>query len=377
MKETVSIVKCSSYNQEMVDDAVREAMDLIGGMKKFVKKGDRVLLKVNLLMPKPPSAGVTTHPAVMVAAAKLVKEAGGKPAMGDSSMWQTKRSLKLCGVEEAAEEVGAEVWNLEESKPKRVKIKGGGGLEEIFISSKVFEADVIISLCKLKVHELTLFTGAVKNMFGTVQGRHKAQVHRNSPKPKEFSEALLNIYSHVTPHLSIMDGIMSVQGSAGVGPTRKMKVVLASANAVALDTVAAKLIGYRSRELPVNRAAKRRGLSGASMDEITVKGASISSVRNRSFMKPPLPMRFFMANPQLNPIVGSQYKPKVRKSKCVKCGICEKHCPVGAIKLDPTPVFDYEKCIQCYCCREGCKEGAIRFKESLLAKLITASMSGW
>lgn len=377
MKETVSIVKCPNYDQDRVDAAVGEAVDLVGGMKKFVKKGDKVLLKVNLLMPKPPSAGVTTHPAVMVAAAKLVKEAGGKPALGDSSMWQTKRSLKLCGVKEAAEEVGAEVWNLEESKPKRVKIKGGGGLEEIFISSKVFEADVIISLCKLKAHELTLFTGAVKNMFGTVQGRHKSQVHKNSPKPKEFSEALLNIYSLVTPHFSIMDGIMSVQGSAGVGTTRKMKVVLAGANAVALDTVAAKLIGYSSRELPVNRAAKKRGLSGTSMDEISVKGASVSSVRNRRFMKPPLLMRFFMANPQFNPIVGSQYKPIVKKSKCVKCGICEKHCPVEAIRLAPAPVFDYDKCIQCYCCREGCKEGAIRFKESLISKLVSTSMSGW
>ncbi|MEW5947503.1 MAG: DUF362 domain-containing protein [bacterium] len=377
MKNAVSIVKCRDYDQEKVDAAVSEAVELIGGMKKFVGKGDRVLLKTNLLMPKPPSAGVTTHPAVMIAAAKLVKGAGGKPAIGDSSMWQTRRSLELCGVNEAAKKTGAEAWNLDDSRPKKVRIKNGARLKEIFISGRVFDADVVVSLCKLKAHELTLFTGAVKNMFGTVQGRYKAQVHKGSPGPREFSEALLDIYSVVTPRLSIMDGVMSVQGSAGVGLTRKMNVIMAGANALALDTVAAKAIGYSPGELPVNAAARKRGLDGTRMSEIEVRGAPLSSVTDRRFQKPPYLMRMFMAMPQLNPIVGAEYKPKVTRSKCVRCGICAKHCPEEAIALDPYPVFDYDRCIQCFCCREGCREGAIKFRESLLSRVVSGAMSGW
>ncbi|MEW6203285.1 MAG: DUF362 domain-containing protein [bacterium] len=374
-KQIVSIVKCSDYTPANVEKAVEKAIDLIGGIKKFVKPKNKVLLKVNLLMPKPPSAGVTTHPAVMIAVAKLVKKAGGIVTIGDSSMWQTERALEICGVNEAAKEAGAKVINLDGSNPKKVKIKKGEILKEIYLSSKIFESDVIISVPKLKAHELTLLTGAVKNMFGVVPGRYKSQVHKNFPRPQQFSEALLDIFSVATPQLSVMDGVMSVQGSAGVGSTKKMKVILASDNAIALDTAAAKIIGYNPTELPINHAARKRGLSGTRLSEIQVKGVPISQVSDEHFRKPPFLMRWFMSNPQLNPIVGSEYRPVLSRAKCVRCGICAKHCPVEAINMKPYPVFNYDECIQCFCCREGCREGAITIREPLLSRLVSSALN--
>lgn len=378
-RSKVSIVRCDDYEQARVDDAVAQAVELAGGIGRYVKKGSRVLLKVNLLMPKPPKAGVTTHPSVAAALARLAFQAGaGEVLIGDSSMWQTDRALKICGMEQAAEAAGATAVNLEAAKSKKVSISGAKVLKEAIISSTVLDADAVFSVCKLKVHELTLITGAVKNMFGAIPGRTKSKMHKLAPSQKGFCELLLDLYTSVTPDFCLMDGIESIEGSAGMGGhTRKLGVVLASDNGFAMDTVAAKIIGYRPGELPINRYAKDRGIVGTQMSEIEVVGERVPDVRNTRFRKPPMLARLSVSRSELNPFAWwSQYLPAVDKSKCLKCGTCADACPVGAITMEDYPVFNHSKCMQCYCCREGCGEGAVVFKESLMLRLMRPFLGG-
>lgn len=378
MKEKVSLVRCEDYSKENVEDALRESLNLISGIKRFVKRGDKVLLKVNLLMPRRPEAGITTHPAVMRILAKMVKERGAEVMIGDSSMWMTSKALKLCGVEEVARELGVKAVNLDTFRPRKVKIRGGKVLKEVYIPSLALDVDVLVSVPKLKAHELTSLTGAVKNLLGLIPGRLKTEVHKTAPDPESFSEALLDIYSVVKPSFAVMDGVISVEGSAGVGGTRKVGVILASDNLLALDTVAGAIIGYKPEDLPVNKMAKKRGLKGISLKEIEVLGEEISEVAEPRFRKPSRLIRLLGSFPVLNPFLTNDYKPLLNRKECVRCEVCVEHCPVGAIKADDEgyPEFDYDKCIQCFCCREGCQAGAIELQESLLAKMISRIMAG-
>lgn len=353
-----------------------EAVELAGGIERYIKKGDTVLLKVNLLIPKPPEVGVTTHPAVAAALAKLAFRCGaGEVLIGDSSMWQTDRALKVCGMEQAAGETGAKAVNLESSKSKKVTISNAKILREAIISPVALDADAVFSVSKLKAHELTLVTGAVKNMFGTIPGRVKSNMHKLARTVPDFCDLLIDLYSKVTPDFCLMDGIESIEGSAGMGGrTRKLGVVLAAENGFALDTVAAKIIGYRTGELPLNRAARLRGITGTRMSEIEVVGESISAVRNTRFRKPSFISRLSMSRYELNPVVWPKQLPVVNESKCVKCGICAEVCPVGAVVMKVYPVFDHNKCMQCFCCREGCREGAVELKESFMFRLLQPLM---
>ena len=376
MKTTVSIVRCENYEQRNVDNAVQKSLELIGGLDRFVKPGDKVLLKVNLLMPRPPEKGVTTHPAVIEALAKLAKGIGAKPIIGDSSMWMTKQALRVCGVDGVAAQIGAESVNLDSYTPVEIENPDGVMLKKIHVAGLIRDVDVIISVPKLKVHELTMFTGAVKNMFGIIPGRAKSDIHKKASSPSKFCDALLDINSIATPDLAVMDGVVSVEGSAGIGRTRKMGVILASSNSIALDTVASALVGYDPDRLPLNKAARRRGLKGASLSEIEIVGEPMESVRNNKFGKPPSVMPLVSSMPWLNPFLTSGIKPSVSRTKCTACKICERSCPVGAIKVDEYPKFDYEKCIRCFCCKEGCQEEALQIKVPLLAGIV-ARMFDW
>jgi uncharacterized protein (DUF362 family) len=372
----VAIVRCPGYDQDLVDEAVAQAVELAGNAERFIKKGDTVLLKVNLLIPKAPEFGVTTHPSVAAALAKLAFRCGaGEVLIGDSSMWQTGRALKICGMEQAAADTGAKAVNLETAKSKKMPIGNAKILKEVIISQTVLDADVVFSVSKLKAHELTLFTGAVKNMFGAIPGRTKSNMHKLARSVPDFCDLLIDLYSKVTPDFCLMDGIESIEGSAGMGGrTKKLGVVLASDNGFALDTVAAKIIGCRAGELPLNKAARLRGIIGTRMSEINVVGESISTVRNTRFKKPSFISRFSMSRSEFNPVVWGKQLPVANESKCVKCGICADVCPVGAIAMRDYPVFDHNKCMQCFCCREGCREGAVELKESLMFRLLQQLM---
>ena len=241
----VSIIHCKDYSQSK--SAISRSLELIGGLESIVSPGDRVLLKVNLLAPRPPEDAVTTHPAVVAAVIDLVKQAGGIPIVGDSAGMihpgATAEALDISGIQAVAAEKGAEIANFDTTGFEKVDVKNGKKLSSIYMAKPVLEADIIISLPKLKTHELTLFTGAVKNMFGTVPSRIRKYAHTLGTN-ELFSQAVVDIYSVRPPDLAIMDGVVGMEGH---GPSRgepvNSGVILAARNCVALDMVSASIMG--------------------------------------------------------------------------------------------------------------------------------------
>jgi uncharacterized protein (DUF362 family) len=203
----VALVKCTNYEQEMVNRAVRQSIDLIGGIRQYINPGELVLLKVNLLSA---GEGVHTHPSVARAVIELVKEAGGVSVVADTPGVshvgnEATTAMVTSGLEAVAKEAGCKAFQFEIRGFAKVPVLKGKMLHSIYAAKTVLEADVIISLPKLKTHGLTLFTGAVKNMFGAVPPRTRRTIHAQQASAKDFSEALVDIYSVVKPGLEMVN----------------------------------------------------------------------------------------------------------------------------------------------------------------------------
>ena len=165
-KALVSLTACSDYSPDAVRAAVACVMDHLGGMKSFVSPGQSVLLKPNLLTDREPDAAVTTHPEVVRALIRLVKESGGRPSVGDSPANVTKidRVWERTGFRAMCEQEGVPLINFEKAGSTPVTV----GSVSFSIAQPVLDADVVISVPKVKTHMLTIFTGAVKNLYGIV-----------------------------------------------------------------------------------------------------------------------------------------------------------------------------------------------------------------
>ena len=372
----VAVIGCPDYSREHVCSAMREAVNRIGGLGGVVRPGDRVLLKTNLLAPSDPEEAVTTHPEVVRAAVELVKEAGGVPLVADSPGYFYAggkcRALDKCGIRAVADDLGAESLQFEavENAFIETAVPDGVHLKSIFAARLALEADVIITLPKMKTHASTWYTGAIKNMFGAVATHTRKEAHKLASYEK-FSGSLVDIYSVLRPRLAIMD---AVEGMEGEGPRhggrRHVGLILAARDPVALDAVASRIMGFDPMEIFTTAEATRRGLGNGRLEEIEVLGQRVGDVAvdfkkpsGRRINVPPLVMKM------IDWLI--RVRPQLIREKCDRCAICSKSCPVEAIKMDPYPEIDRERCIECYCCNEMCPTGAMEIGKNWLARRVS------
>lgn len=379
----VSIVKCENYEYERVKKAVRESLDLLGGISGFVKPGDRVLLKVNLLIRRRPEKVTTTHPSLAQALAELVAEAGGRPIIGDSPggyHFYNRSTLEsvyeTCGMAKAAQESGAEL-NYD-TDVVDVPYHEGKIMKSIKTIKPVMEVDKIINIPKIKTHMMTVYSGAVKNLFGIIPGSYKAEYHLRFEDADDFADVLLDICGFAKPVLTVMDAIV---GMEGYGPTnghpKQVGLVISSANPYELDVVASKLIGLEPKEVPTIRKSKARGLCSGSPEDINILGEEIKNVSIGDFRIPTRKLSFNFYNllmprfisKRLNRVMKA--KPRFDSKACKGCGVCARSCPPSAIKMeDGRPVLDLNKCIRCFCCHELCNYDAVEVKRPWLIKIL-------
>lgn len=391
----VALVGCPDYDLERVEAAVRRSLDLLGGMGAFVQPGQRVLLKVNLLRPLAPERAATTHPAVVAAVAKLVIEAGGQPMIGDSpggpySEGIMRASYRKTGMAWAAEVSGAELCL--DTRSAQVPCEGKV-LRRLDIIQAALDADVLINLAKLKTHNLTTMTLAVKNLFGLVPGAIKIGYHAKLQDVGLFTEGLLDILAYARPALNLIDGIVGMEGNGpSGGDPRTLGAVIASADAVAADVAAAAVVGIPPCDVRTTRTALERGLTSGRLEDLELLGDPIETLQvqdwrlgTASAVDPGLLPRM------LRPLLRSDgverrtwfsrmaYSTASRQlvaapsagAKCVGCGFCAKHCPVNAITVtNGRAQMDLSRCIRCYCCHELCPYEAVTLARPWLGRLL-------
>ncbi len=386
MEETqVYAASCPDYEQ--AEACIRALVEQMGGMGRFVRPGERIVLKANLLRAAPPESAICTHPAVVEAVAKLVKEAGGTPVICDSPGGALHKEAVLrslyekTGMAAAAAAAGAEL--ALDPSTRTVSLPEGKVLRQAEIITPVAEADGVIDLCKMKTHVLMSMTGAVKNLFGVIPGLSKVGYHATHPDHETFADVLLDLTGYVKPRLSLMDGILAMEGDGpgSSGTPRQAGLLLASANPLALDTAAGAIMNLPRQDNPVLLAAERRGLTPCRMEDVELIGGTVEELRMADYKFPASTKSNLMdfLGPLARPAERLCKKafsqtPRIDGAKCVGCGICAKSCPGQAIAMTAPGKkarISQNACIHCYCCHELCPQRAVELHQSWLGRLLT------
>jgi uncharacterized protein (DUF362 family) len=267
----VILSRCTDYTPSKIAEAIQKQFELLGGLQKFVTPGDTVLLKPNFIAPRSRRHAAQTHPAVIIETARLLIDFGAKPFVADSPAWSNVFAcVKVLKLEEPLKKLAVPVKQL--AKPKWCKI--GARNTRIGISSIALDADVIINLPKFKAHQQLLATFAVKNMFGCVSGKQKALWHFiKGSNPDDFCELLIDIYKFLKPALTIIDGVMAMDGPGPIrGRTRPLGWLIGGTEPIACETICAKLININPQEIPIIRTANQIGFGCSDPAKIEIAG---------------------------------------------------------------------------------------------------------
>jgi uncharacterized protein (DUF362 family) len=313
--DEIAVVK----NKGNIDSAVKESIDLIGGVGKYIKRGDKVCIKPNLCMDKPNSTGVTTNPMVVESLARIAWEAGARDVIiGDGTTvgLSTSKVFDVTGYYEMARRCGARLVDLNEDDMVRVDIKDGFALKNIHVSREVLSSECVINVPMLKTHIHTTVTVSMKNMKGVISPRTKRKSHLVG-----LEGSIVDINRYVRSNLIVVDGII---GHEGLGPQSgdpvRMDLIIAGDRTASVDSMCARIMGVDPFSVKYLVMAAYAGLGEVYTRKIRVKGEKIRDVRRE----------FKSAIDALN---GGKYD-KINIKSCDACSDCVGGLMVALKRLD-------------------------------------------
>jgi len=373
----VALERARSYDEKTIRTAVRRLWDQTPGAGDLVKRGQRVLIKINHLGQHARESAINTDCAVTGAVAEILMESGGTVTVGDGLNISGHAPFEKSGYVEVAKRYGFALANFKDDDYVEVANPLGGKLRSFHIARAVVEADVLVNVAKLKTHVLTLYTGAVKNSYGYLPMRLRQNLHKQFPIPREFARGVVEIFCTRIPAINILDGIVAL---AGQGPSRGGRPYLlgglaASRDAVALDAVACRLVGLAPEIVPTLTYARDKNVGVIERERISCVGETPESLTVKDFPLPStsalltfldsLPAPAARALERI--LLGTREVPVIRRIACIGCGLCARHCPRHAIRMEAgQPIIDYAECISCFCCQEFCESDAIALRRSVV-----------
>ncbi len=377
----VALLRCDDYDEARVLDAVSQGVALLGGAQRFVRAGETLLLKPNLLTGKNPDKAVTTHPAVFRAAAQVFLDAGASLVYGDSPGFGRPETVaRRAGLAEIAESLGISFADFRTGRT--LSYPEGRMIKQFTVAAGVLDADGMVSLPKLKTHALTRVTGAVKNQFGCIPGMLKGEFHGRLLNMERFSEMLVDLTHLLKPRLYIMDAIVAMEGNGpGNGKPRPLRALLLSTDPVALDATACRLINLDPALVQTILAGEVVGLGrrtpiellGDDADSLVCPDFDVNRKRDWATNS----MWGWLSQLMRNRMTP---RPVIDEAACLRCGACVEVCPAAPKAVDfpdgdrqAAPRYDYDRCIRCYCCQEMCPHNAIHVETPLLGRLIHSS----
>ncbi len=344
-------------------DNVREAVKSAFELFSVRVTGKKVLIKPNVLRSSQAKEGIVTHPAVLEAVVEKVAEM--KPAslkVGDNpglfNYGANEESFEKTGLMSATKGYYENIGN------DSVKVDFNPDfIPRVSLSRAVLEADIIISLPKFKTHGLTVMTGAIKNSYGFIPGAQKSRLHRAAGSPERFHDVVVDVFRLRVPDFFIVDAVIGMEGNGPASPDlRDIGLILASNDAVALDSVIARMMGLDPGRLRFLKKAREIGLGDYDLDKIEIIG-ELKTLPD--FKLPPLGGEAIMENAAIQELMHDRsiLTPKADPDLCTACGTCVDQCPVSALSMnEEIPEVEDETCIRCFCCQEICPEKAITLR---------------
>lgn len=377
MKSKVVLLPCGEYDEEKIYSLLKQGLDLLGGVEALIPKEAKILLKPNLLKKAEVEKAVITHPVVVGAFARILRENGYEHiVLADSCGHGTTQAvIRGTGMDTYLEKY--QIPAIDYSEGIKVDYPQGIQAKEFILPKELLEQNCVISLSKMKTHALERITGAVKNSYGFVYGFHKAKGHTQYPSADSFARMLIDLNKCVAPKLYVVDGIVAMEGNGpGSGDPVQMNVMLMSTDPVALDSVFSRLVYLKPEMVPTNYHGEKMGLGTWKEEEITLltpdgeisMSEAVKRYGNPQFNVDRTEVRKNIWTRMAGALNIFQKKPYIENDKCVHCGICVQSCPVPGKAVDfrkgkdKPPVYDYKKCIRCFCCQEMCPKKAIKVK---------------
>jgi uncharacterized protein (DUF362 family)/NAD-dependent dihydropyrimidine dehydrogenase PreA subunit len=374
----VAAATCDAYNGKELDAKLLWIAQSCGLSNL---SGKKILVKPNILRDALPEKAISTHPLFAAAVVRVLKQLGagsdgGSIIAGDSPAFQKSGfSGKLCGLKEAFETEGA-LWVDFTDGKEEYPVSHGKKEQSFKLTSHLKGVDLIINLPKLKTHQLMLFTGAVKNLFGLVPSLGKSPYHVKYSSSEGFAVMLADLLSVVPPTFSFMDGIIGMEGPGpNSGDPRQLSLILGSWNPGNLDAVAASHIGYKSGTLPLEKELIQRG-AASRREEIALETDGALPEQPRGFklisshVKSNLVRDIFLQSFAPKLAIKLRPRPHFLHDRCIRCGECISICAAKALTRKATPeaakpwqvAIDPGRCIRCYCCHEICPADAIEIR---------------
>ncbi|MGB4704202.1 MAG: DUF362 domain-containing protein [Candidatus Saccharicenans sp.] len=250
----------------------REALKMLGGMSRFVRRGDRVLIKPNIGWDRTPEMTACTNPEVVAALVEMALEAGAREVIVmDHTINQPQRCYTRSGIQEAARAAGARVLYTDEKRLKRMNIKGEW-LKEWEVFQDFVEVDRLINVPVAKVHSLSRVTLGLKNWLGAIGG-NRNQLHQ------KIDQAVVDLGAFFKPALTVLDAyrVLFRNGPQGgrVSDTRLQKTVVAGIDPVAVDAYGATFFDLKPQDLTFLKLAQNRGLGIFELEKVKIEKRTV------------------------------------------------------------------------------------------------------
>lgn len=381
--EKVALLKCTDYDIDKIEKKLREGFELLGGssfLRTLIPKNSKVLLKPNLLSVMEKGSPVVTHYAVFEAVIRIVREYSNDISFGDSpGSGDTRKAADKSGLIEVAKRYGVKFVDFNDEI--HVELNNPLMYKYWNIARSAYEADVVITLPKLKTHAMMYYTGAVKNQFGCVPGSKKAEWHTKLTDVFNFSKMLLDLNSVVKTSFAILDGITAMEGNGPRnGTPKKMDTIIMGKSLTAVDSTAVRLIGYDNvLTVPFLKVANETKWGTVLPEEIDILGEKIEDMKCKNFKLSRNAKVINFISPSLNKFATSLTAPNpvLIEEKCIGCKKCNEVCPekskvISFVKHNgkEIPKWNYSNCIRCFCCQELCPRGAIETEYKLVSKML-------